>query len=193
MRGVAAGALAGLVALTSACGGRTNPDGAMSSGPAPGACVQVAGPLSEDATLAGAEGRYRLTMVAAGDGTSVDGSLTLVARPPGMLVQSGAETPLSGGVDISLTQVGAQPVRELLSDDPAAPGVLVLESDGTSGRSVLLRFGSESNRIDRQAVDAAFTVLDVQRIEDGGFFGVWRSGVRAERTEGYFCAWRSNA
>jgi hypothetical protein len=192
VRGARRSALLGLVVLAGGCGG----GGARSpgfEGPAPGACVPVPGPLADDATLVGAAGRYRIVLAGEGGGTSVEGALSLQARPQDMLGRGDVRTPLSGSIDIELARVGAQPVRELETEDPAAPGVLVLESDGAAGRSVLLRLGSESNRTDRQAVDAAFAVLDVNHVADEGFFGVWRSGVRTERTEGYFCAWRSGS
>ena len=65
-----------------------------------------------------------------------------------------------------------------------------MEMDRDEGRTILLRLGSEANRTDRQAFDAAFTVLEARVVSDDGFFGAWRSGVGTERSDGYFCAVR---
>jgi hypothetical protein len=93
--------------------------------------------------------------------------------------------------DVGFDAVGAQQMKGLDSPDPEGPGVLVLESEGSSGQSILLRFGSEPNRWAGETVfDAAFTVLDVGLIEGDRFSGSWRSGVHAEWVEGYFCAQR---
>jgi hypothetical protein len=187
--------VAGPIVL-SACGGGSRVDeGTAENGPVPSGerCGPVESTLPDDATLATGAGRYRITLVGSDGSATADGTLTLRERPAGMRMLDDSATPLGGTVEIDLAAVGAQVVRELDSDDPAAPGVLVLERDAVSGRSVLLRLGSEANRIDRQPFDAAFTVLDVRRIDGEGFFGDWRSGVRAERSEGYFCAWREGA
>ena len=65
-------------------------------------------------------------------------------------------TPLQGVVDIQLGAVGAQRPGALDSTDPAAPGVLVMETSGARP-GVMLRFGSSANRMDRVAFDEAFT------------------------------------
>jgi hypothetical protein len=101
----------------------------------------------------------------------------------------GAVTPLGGTLEIDLAAVGAQAVVGLDSTDPAAPGVLVLERASATGPAITLRLGSVANRVDERAIDAAFTVLDVRAMGPGGLFGTWRSGVRLERSSGYFCAW----
>ena len=76
------------------------------------------------------------------------------------------------------------------SEDPQAPGVLVLESSQTGTRRILLRFGADANRRDDMLFDGAYTVLEVREIAADGFAGNWRSGLRLSRLEGYFCARR---
>ena len=156
--------------------------------PAPGMCAPVEGALGSQATLASHDGSYALTLVSS-DGSRTEGTLELRARPADRRTRGGTATPLDGTADIDLAAAGAQAVPGLSSRDPAAPGVLVLESGDDGSRTVTVRFGSVSNREGDSAIDAAFTVLDVTRIGDAGFFGDWRSGVRTERAAGYFCAW----
>ena len=79
---------------------------------------------------------------------------------------------------------------DLSSTDPAAPGVLVIE---TAGTNILLRLGSESNRRDQSSFDGGYTVLTVNRIANGGFDGNWRSGSRNGTNTGYFCVRPSGA
>jgi hypothetical protein len=189
MNAVRAGLVITALSIVSACGGGAV--GEMNPGPAPrmGACVPVDGSVAVGASMSGMQGRYRLTMVSSSGSETADGTMRLEARSGALASRGGTATPLSGTADIDLAAVGAQAVRGLDSADFSAPGVLVLESEGSTGPDVLLRFGSEANRTDRQAIDGAFTVLEPRLIEDGGFFGEWRSGVRAERSSGYFCAW----
>lgn len=172
------------VSVLGACGG-----GAPAAHLAPATCAQTSAILEPGATLGGMSGSYTLTMVGADVRTT--GSLTLSEQPTDMRRMQDAVTPLGGTVEIDLASVGAQSVRRLDSTDPAAPGALVLESDGSEGRTVLVRFGSEANRRDVRAFDGAYAVLSVRAIEEGGFAGSWWSGVRDARNEGYFCAMRS--
>jgi hypothetical protein len=132
---------------------------------------------------------YDLELASADGARTVTGTLVLGERAADMRDADGASTPLEGTLQIDLAAVGAQPVTGLESDDPAAPGVLVLERGSDAEPAITLRLGSTANRVDERAIDAAYTVLDLRRIGDGGFFGVWRSGVRLERSEGFFCAW----
>lgn len=174
----------GVVSVLAACGGSV-----PAAHLAPAACAPTAATLDAGATLGGMSGSYTLTMVGATARTT--GSLTLSEQPADMRRMQDATTPLGGMVEIDLAAVGAQTVRMLDSMDPAAPGALVLESDGSEGRTVLVRFGSEANQRDVRAFDGAYTVLSVMAIEEGGFAGSWWSGVRDARSEGYFCAMRS--
>ena len=165
------------------------------SGPRSLVCDPAAGRLNARATLAGREGVYLLTLVAAIDGRDVrsaHGSLALRVQPPGLDSLGGASTPLHGFTDVDLDTVGAYPAGSPTSRSPYAPGVLVLESDGTGNRRILLRIGADANRRDSALFDGAYTVLDVRRIDGGGFAGVWRSGVHMSRAGGYFCAWRAD-
>lgn len=171
----------GAFSVVSACGGA-----APAAHLAPATCAPTSGTLGPGATLGEMSGSYTLTMV--GTDARTSGSLMLSTQPEGMRSMMDASTPLGGSVEIDLAAVGAQSVRMLDSVDPAAPGALVLESEGSEGRTVLVRLGSEANRRDVRAFDGAYAVLSVRDIEEGGFSGSWWSGVRDVRTEGYFCA-----
>lgn len=153
-------------------------------------CQPTAGPLPQDATLVGAHGRYRLVLVARKGDRTVSGVLVLVASPPGREVLGSASTPLQGSTDIDLRAVGAHRVGDPASIDPDAPGVLVLESERRGTRQILLRLGSDANRVDRRLYDGGHTVLRVQQIDADGFAGSWESRVRSSGTGGAFCAMR---
>lgn len=183
-RGIAGAVVAATVLVASAaCGGA-----APAAHLAPATCGPTMDVLGPGATLQEMSGSYTLTMVGADGRTS--GSLMLREQPAELRTMMDADTPLGGSVEIDLAAVDAQTVRMLDSTDPAAPGALVLESDGSEGRTILVRLGSEANRRDVQAFDGAYAVLSVRAIEEGGFSGAWWSGVRDVRTEGYFCAMR---
>ena len=160
---------------------------------APGAdadtCVPAAATLAPENTLVGAHGRYRLVLVAR-TGEQAVGALVLVASPPGREVLGPASTPLLGSLDIDLGEVGARRIGDSSSADPDAPGVLVLEFDRDGTRQVMLRIGSEANRVDQRLFDGGYTVLRVQQIDAGGFAGTWESGVPSSVTTGHFCATR---
>jgi hypothetical protein len=151
------------------------------------ACSASTSTLSSGASMASMAGSYRVVLIGA-DQQSVQGDMTLSEQPADLRELQDAMTPLGGWIDLDLTAVGAQPVQDLGSTDPAEPGVLVIESDGADGREILLRLGSENNRRDMSQFDGAHTVLSVQNIAGGAFAGRWWSGVRSVRTEGHFCA-----
>jgi hypothetical protein len=119
---------------------------------------------------------------------SAEGTLHLEERPEGMRTLETAATPLSGWTNVDVEAVGGYRMGDLRSEDLAAPGVLVIEADGSEGPSIFLRLGSDANRRDRVAFDAAYSVLSVTHVANGGFAGTWASGARSERVEGYFCA-----
>ena len=152
-------------------------------------CAPTAANLAPDATLVGAHGRYRLALVAR-TGEKVAGVLVLVASPPGREVLEPASTPLQGSLDIDLGEVGARRIGDPASTDPDAPGVLVLEFDRHDTRQVMLRIGSDANRVDQRLYDGGYTVLRVQQIDADGFAGTWESGVRSSVATGHFCATR---
>lgn len=145
--------------------------------------------LGEAATLVGAHGRYRLVLVAHTGDRRVSGVLVLVASPPEREVLGSASTPLQGSTDIDLGAVGAHRIGDPTSTDPDAPGVLVIESERGGTRQILLRLGSDANRVDQRLYEGGHTVLRVQQIHADGFSGVWESAVRSSVT-GYFCATR---
>lgn len=169
---------------TPAGGETANPEGAGEA--MAGACVPVEHSLEETSTLATMAGAYQLVLVAEGeDAASAEGALMLEAPPAGLLEMGGASTPLVGTTDVDVEAVGALRMGDLDATDPAAPGVLVIE---TSGTNILLRLGSASNRRDQASFDAGYTVLRLTRIANGGFDGSWRSGSRDGTTRGFFCA-----
>ena len=186
-------ARAGLVAVGLVLTGCSGGGSRAADLPVPGMCAPVEGALGPDASLASHEGTYAPTLVSADGRRRSEGTLALRTRAAARCSRGSTATPLDGTADIDLGAVGAQAVTGLTSRDPSAPGVLVLEADVEAGRTVTVRFGSVSNRDGDSAIDAAFAVLDVTRIGDGGFFGGWRSGVRTERSAGYFCAWPQGA
>ena len=156
-------------------------------------CEPISERLQAGATLAGMAGPYRLTLVEVVDGTdarSAQGTLTLHQQPPGLDSLGPASTPLYGFTDVNLRTVGAHRVGDPASENPQAPGVLVLESDRGGKRRILLRLGADANRRDTALFDGAYTVLEVHKIDADGFAGRWRSGLRGLRSKGYFCASR---
>ena len=154
------------------------------------ACRPTAATLAQDATLLGAHGRYRLVLVTRTRNRTVSGVLVLVPTAPGRKILGSVSTPLQGSTDIDLREVGAHRIGDPASTDPDAPGVLVLESGGRDTRQILLRLGSDANRVDRRLYDAGHTVLRVQQIDADGFAGTWESRVRSSGTGGTFCATR---
>ena len=153
------------------------------------ACVPTEPDLAPEASLAGMSGDYRLTLETAGaQPASTEGLLTLRPLPEALQEMAGAATPLGGSADIDVEAVGALRLGDLGSDNPAAPGVLVIE---TAGPSIMLRLGSEPNRRDQVSFDLGYTVLTVHQIGTTGFAGSWRSGSGGVVNEGYFCARRS--
>ena len=154
-------------------------------------CIATSRQLSVDATLAGKTGSYQLTLVEVAhgrDSRSVRGMLTLWKQVEGLETWSNASTPLYGFTDVDVKSVGAYRVGSLISEDPAAPGVLVIEGNYSGELNIILRLGSIANQRDLKRYDGAYTVLEVHKINADGFAGSWRSGKFGSRTKGYFCA-----
>ncbi len=171
------------------------------SAPAP-ACVPPEGQLAVDASLEGREGDYRLTMVQQVDGTSTrtaEGALALLTQVDSLRqfqgnaggAIPGVSSPLFGSTDVNIESVGAVLVGNLSSQDPASPGVLVIESETGSGPSILLRLGSDANRRDLVRFDGGYAVLNVEEITVESFGGTWSSGALGLESEGFFCARQS--
>jgi len=171
-------------------------------GAPPLVCLRPEGMLAADGSLEGRVGEYRLTMVEEIDGSPsrrAEGSLTLVtqAEPLRRFAGSagdaipGVTSPLFGGTDVNIEAVGAVRVGSLSSQDPASPGVLVIESETGTGPSILLRLGSDANRRDIVRFDGGYTVLRVVAITTESFSGTWSSGARGPDSEGFFCATQS--
>ena len=166
--------------------------------PAP-ACVPPEGPLPADASLDGRAGEYRLTMVEEIDGAprrTAEGSLLLFDQMDDLREFSGGTgdpvpgvtSPLYGSTDVNLEAVGAVRIGSLSSEDPASPGVLVIESETGASPSILLRLGADANRRTMVRFDGGYTVLTVVEIGEDSFSGIWSSGVRGPESEGFFCA-----
>ena len=150
--------------------------------------------LAADATLAGAAGAYRLTVVdghSSGKRKETNGTLLLVPSSFAPDAWSPASNPLSGAADIDLRAVGAFPAGDPGSKDPAAPGVLVLESRQGDAPHILLRLGADANRPESPLFDGSYAVLEVRRITPSGFAGTWRSAADGLAASGHFCASRS--
>ena len=91
---------------------------------------------------------------------------------------------------MNVEAVGAVRVGSLSSQDPASPGVLVIESETGTSPSILLRLGSDANRRDIVRFDGGYAVLTVVEITAESFSGTWSSGARGPGSEGFFCATR---
>jgi hypothetical protein len=163
---------------------------------APAECVVGGGTVASDASTADWAGAYTVALLSS-DGTRVDGSLTLADQleefrelvGPDGEVAANTQIPLFGWVDLDVSAVGAVIPGNAESQDPEAPGVVVLESRmGEQAPNILLRLGSEANQRGLVRFDGAFTVLRVTEIGSDGFRGHWNSGVGVERAEGTFCA-----
>jgi hypothetical protein len=141
-------------------------------------------------------GTYRLRLVATegpNEGQAVEGTLRL--RPYDRALRAvtvrgirdtAASYVLYGSADIDLDRIGAVRPGDPTSEDPMRPGVVVIERKGT----VVLRLGSEANRRDVARFDGGYTALRVRELAGDRFRGTWASGVRAQRSAGYFCAER---
>jgi hypothetical protein len=179
-------------------GCRTAPSGAK-----PENCVPVTSALAAESSGEALAGEYQLWLVATSGtkvGSIVDGTLRLQPQTGELRYRSrrGADSsvvhPLYGAAELGLGAVDAVEVGSIRSNDPSAPGVLVIERHERAGQTpraeITLRLGSEANRRDRQRVDGGYTVLRVQELRPSGFSGAWASGVLRERSTGYFCAVR---
>ncbi len=164
-------------------------------------CEAAEGDLPMDATAETWAGQYRLVMVAtAGDsaGRSTAGSMQLSVQseelqiPPMGSADDGTRMLMYGSTEVDLKRILAVEVGVLDSDDPLAPGVLVLERpvelDGGSSMEITVRLGSEANRRGVTRFDGGYTALFVRQASPGGFAGNWASGVTGQLSSGHFCA-----
>ncbi len=183
----------GALMALAACGGGN------SSGSDPEACAPLEAAADGTLNADGMAGDYSLRLVAtsgAKRGATSGGTVHLTAHDSArkhVLLPDGRTSttytfPLYGTAEVDLASVGATAPGELGSDDPAAPGVLVIESS----TGVLLRLGSEANRTGVRRFDGAYTALQVRQVTDKGFAGTWRSGVATEESGGHFCANRGS-
>ena len=153
-------------------------------------CEPAEGVLTASDALPSGASEYRLVLVrgdADGRPAWASGRLSLEPRAPEYRQVRDWTAPLQGTTDVDVARVGAHDTGALDSEDPQAPGVLVLQSAGTDPM-ILLRLGASANRTDQTAFDGAFTVLTVRMVDDDGFAGSWRSGSFGNEVQGYFCA-----
>ena len=170
-----------------------------------GDCAPSTERLPSDATADGLAGEYRVRIVAtagAKTGAAQDARLLLrpvddsLRRPSTVLGLRDSTTrlPLSGSIELDPAAVGAARTGDLLSLDPLAPGVLVLERHPIrpdAPAEIMLRLGSDANRRGVVRYDGGYFALTVRRIGAGEFAGTWASGVATGGAEGYFCAERA--
>ncbi len=164
-------------------------------------CQAAEGELPFDVSAKTWAGEYRLVMVATtGDsaGRSASGNMRLMVQseelqvPPMGSADDGTRMPLYGTTDIDLAAILAVQVGALDSDDPVAPGVLVLgrpvERDGGTSTEITIRLGSDANIRGLTRFDGGYTALFVRQASTGGFAGNWASGVTGQLSSGHFCA-----
>lgn len=164
-------------------------------------CEAAEGDLPVDASAGTWAGEYRLVMVAtSGDsaGRSVSGTMRLMMQseelqaPPMGSADDGTRMLMYGSTDIDLRTILAVEVGVLDSEDPIAPGVLVLERkverDGGTSTEITVRLGSEANRRGMTRFDGGYTALFVRQTGTRGFAGNWAAGVTGQLSAGHFCA-----
>ncbi len=165
------------------------------------ACQAAEGDLPMDVSAQTWAGEYRLVMVATtGDsaGRSASGNMRLMVQseelqvPPMGSADGGTRMPLYGTTDIDLAAILAVEVGTLDSDDPLAPGVLVLgrpvERDGGTSTEITIRLGSDANIRGLTRFDGGYTALFVRQASTGGLAGNWASGATGQLSSGHFCA-----
>jgi hypothetical protein len=170
-----------------------------------GDCAPSTERLPSDATADRLAGEYRVRVVAtAGAKTGARQDARLLLRPvddslrrPSTVLglrDSTTRLPLSGSIELDPAAVGAARTGDLLSLDPLAPGVLVLERHPVrpdAPAEIILRLGSDANRRGVVRYDGGYFALTVRQIGAAEFAGTWASGVATEGAEGYFCAERA--
>ena len=188
--------------LLGACAGHRQ-DAAARNG---AVCEPRPGPLPAEASAGLLPGAFRLMMVATvGDsaGRTAEGRLDLQANDstllrfevPGMGAYRDVTTPLFGTTDVPLAEVDAYQPGALDSEDPLAPGVLVLLRQAPDSLpQVTVRLGARANRRNAELLfDGGYAALRVTWIAEGAFGGEWESAVpNRMHSAGYFCAnaWR---
>ena len=126
----------------------------------PPTCMPTSNNLHAKATLSGRAGQYQLTLVEVVNGTearSAQSTLTLRQQLSGLDSLGSAATPLYGFTDVNLRAVGAYEVGDPDSEDPQAPGVLVLESSQTGARRILRRQSARRHALRRSLYSTGST------------------------------------
>jgi hypothetical protein len=179
--------IGGLIVLAGCSGAN-----AGQSNPQP--CAPVEAPAA-DVSSEGLDGEFNLRLVATAGlqrGTTAGGKLELMPQDTAYrhleLADGSSDTlytlPLYGTAAVDFASVGAVTPGDPESEDPASPGVLVIERSGR----VMLRVGSLANARGVRRFDGGFTALQVQQVTEDGFAGTWQSGVGLEQSGGHFCA-----
>jgi hypothetical protein len=167
-------------------------------------CRETRDSLPGNASAAGLAGHYRLKLTATAGpaaGRSIEGPLRLapISDPAARVVtvlgraDSTARYALRGTAELDRESLGAASTGELTSDDPAAPGVLVIERHPArppARADIMLRLGADANRKGIVRYDGGYFALTVRTIKPDAFAGTWSSGVGARKVGGYFCATR---
>ena len=169
--------------------------------PAPAPCAPVAGELAPGARAAVLAGDFTLSLVATSgpmSGRSTAGRLRLRSfgnTPVPVPASAGARYPLFGGAEVALAEVGAISPGDVRRDNPAAPGVLVIEWDRQSPArtEITVRMGADANQGDRLRFDGTSMALQVTSISPNRFAGRWQSSGGELRAGGHFCADRVGA
>lgn len=131
-------------------------------------------------------------------GRSVQGRLTLQRLDSSLRrvnrLGTDVTVPVVGWADISLEQVAAQRVGDVLSANPERPGASIWVSRGTDGGvSAVMRIGQEQIHTDLQRFEGAYTVLYLRQVSATGIYGGWASGAGVgQRASGHFCATRAS-
>jgi hypothetical protein len=180
--------------------------GCASRAPAPAplscnAADTVAGSAILTDSLAGT---YRISATASAgsrSGATTQGTLTLVpfAAPGRADVAVGTpyatRFPLHGSTTLVADSLGAAAGGATTANDPASPGVLVLDAGAGDSRTVDLRLGADANRETPGAFDGSYFVLSLRSARAGRLTGSWRSGTSGRaplnQSSGYFCAERT--
>jgi len=83
-------------------------------------------------------------------GERTEGTLELVPRDD-------EQNPLIGWSDIDLSEIGAYERGSVESQDSAAPGIRVFETERDAGPSILMRLGSAANDPDVRAIEGTYS------------------------------------
>lgn len=123
-------------------------------------------------------GQYRIrftTSESDAESSTAEGTLFLRAVEPRALGRTGwARETFVGHMDVDLESIGAVLLGPVDSDDPDAPGVVVVEPTNDE-EPMRLSLGSGRNRRDLRVLDGRDTRVKLTRVSHRAFEGTWRS------------------